>query len=274
LRLDLKLLADVGIVGLPNAGKSTLLRAISAARPRVGDYPFTTLEPVLGVVESGWLRFVVADIPGLIAGAHEGAGLGLAFLRHIERTNVVVHLIDGASGRVGTDMEAVNRELAEYGHGLGEREQIVAVNKIDIPGVRERRAELEAGLRERGHEPLFISAATGEGVDALVEAMAAALAERGDEAGRRPARVEVAVAPPGSGRTARGVTVRREDGVFTVEGERVVTFAEMMPLDSEEGRAELWRRFGRWGVLTALRRAGAKPGARVRLGTVEVEWPR
>jgi GTP-binding protein len=132
LRLDLKLLADVGIVGLPNAGKSTLLTQISAARPKIGAYPFTTLEPNLGVADVGWDRFVVADIPGLIEGAHEGAGLGLDFLRHIERTRVTIHLLDGSSDDPWRDLETVNAELREYGEGLAERPQIVVMNKTDI----------------------------------------------------------------------------------------------------------------------------------------------
>ncbi|HET8944683.1 MAG TPA: GTPase ObgE, partial [Dehalococcoidia bacterium] len=142
LRLDLKLLADVGIVGLPNAGKSTLLSVISAARPKIADYPFTTLEPALGVVESGWERFVVADIPGLIEGAHEGVGLGLEFLRHIERTRLVVHLVDGSSPDPVRDYETVNAELREYGQELADREQVLVVNKIDIPEVSARMGEL------------------------------------------------------------------------------------------------------------------------------------
>jgi GTP-binding protein len=265
LRLDLKLLADVGVVGLPNAGKSTLLRAISAARPKVGDYPFTTLEPSLGVVENKWERFVVADIPGLIEGAHEGAGLGLEFLRHIERTRVLVHLVDGGSDDILRDMDVVNGELLSYGRGLELRPQILAVNKMDITAVAERKDEIVSLLAARSVEPIFISAASGEGREELVGRMAAALAETvvetsevGEEQVLRPA-----------GATLR---VHAEDGYYRVEGERVVSFAEMMPIEDDDARAELWRRLGRWGVVTALRRAGARPGDVIRFGAVELSW--
>lgn len=267
LELDLKLLADVGLVGMPNAGKSTLLRAISAARPRVADYPFTTLEAALGVVELGYDRFVVADIPGLIEGAHAGVGLGLDFLRHVERTRVLVHLADGARPDPLADMDAVDRELAEYGGGLEARQQIVAVNKVDVAEVRGRVPELRELLERRGIDASFISAAQGEGVDDLVRRMAEVLAASREE---RPA-VEVPKLRPRP--LGRGFSVRREDSAFRVEGERVVAFVEMMPVEVEEGRQEMWWRLGRWGVSGALRRAGAAPGDRVRLGKVELEWP-
>ena len=267
LQLDLKLLADVGLVGMPNAGKSTLLRAISAARPRVAAYPFTTLEPALGVVELGYERFVVADIPGLIEGAHAGVGLGLDFLRHVERTRVLVHLVDGARPEPLADMDAVNRELAEYGGGLEARQQIVAVNKVDLAEVRERLPELRELLERRGIDASFISAAQGEGTDDLVRRMAEALAATREE---RPAAEAPKLRPRPLG---RGFSVRREDSAFRVEGERVVVFVEMMPVEVEEGRQEMWWRLGRWGVRGALRRAGAAPGDRVRLGKVELEWP-
>ena len=265
LRLDLKLLADVGIVGLPNAGKSTLLSVMSAARPKIAAYPFTTLEPALGVVESGWERFVVADIPGLIEGAHAGVGLGLEFLRHIERTKVIVHLVDGGSADPLKDCGTVNEELRQYGQGLADRDQILVVTKIDIPEVQERIDELRRVFRSGGQEPMFISAAAGIGVDELIQRMATAVAgeipaERAEEAPplRPPERSQV-------------VSVRREDGAFRVEGERLVAFAEMMPLEEEEARAELWRRFQRWGVTSALRRAGARAGDLVRIGDSEIE---
>jgi len=271
VRLDLKLLADVGLAGLPNAGKSTLLGAMSAARPRIGAYPFTTLEPNLGVVDVGWQRFVAADIPGLIEGAHEGAGLGLDFLRHVERTRLLVHLLDGgAEDQIG-DMETVNRELKEYGHGLHERPQLVVINKIDISEVAAKRDEIAEAFKARGIEPLFISAASGEGVEELVKFLAQRLHELDEEMAAETPPEEIQAPVVRYANRPGSVSIKREDGGFRIEGERAVAFAEMMPLDSEEGRAEVWRRFVRWGVMGALRRAGARRGDRIRLGTVELE---
>ena len=267
LVLDLKLLADVGIVGLPNAGKSTLLRAISAARPKVADYPFTTLEPVLGVVELDWENFVVADVPGLIEGAHLGAGLGLDFLRHIERTKVLLYLIDGGSDDPLADLRVVEAEVKEYGRGVSDRPRLVAVNKIDQPEVSARTGEQRELFARAGIEPMFVSAAGGEGLDELVARLATTLAAENETRPAAPVaapKVEIRV-PAGD------VNVLRENGGFRVEGERAVAFAEMMPVETEEGRAELWSRFRRWGVSGALRRAGARPGDRVRLGRVELE---
>ncbi len=267
IQLDLKLLADVGVVGLPNAGKSTLLQAVSAARPKVAEYPFTTLEPALGVVDVGFERFVVADIPGLIEGAHEGAGLGLDFLRHVERTKVLVHMVDGSSLDPVADMDAVNGELSQYSGALGDRPQLLVVNKIDLPEVEERMPDLEAVFSERGVTPLFLSAAERRGTDELVRRLAEQLAVQGEE---RPLEEIPTIRPQPLGRR---FNVRREGEGFRVEGERVVTFAEMMPVGVEEGKQELWWRLGRWGVSGALRRAGARPGDRVRLGDLELEWP-
>ena len=183
LVLELKLLADVGIVGYPNAGKSTLISRISRARPRIADYPFTTLVPNLGVV--GWRgerSFVVADIPGLIEGAHAGAGLGHQFLRHVERCRVLVHLVDGApqgeDRSPRADYDAINRELALYSPVLADKPQVVAVNKMDLPDARKGAAELKRALARRKRGPaqvLAVSAVTGEGLDALLDAVAAVL---------------------------------------------------------------------------------------------------
>jgi GTP-binding protein len=176
LRLSLKLLADVGLVGFPNAGKSTLLRRISAARPKVASYPFTTLTPSLGVVERGEARIVVADIPGLIEGASDGAGLGHRFLRHVERTRVLVHLLDAGAwlfeGRdLLRDYASLRAELGRYRPELGERHEILALNKADLIDDESALKALEAELREHGLRPIRVSGATGEGTEELVRTM-------------------------------------------------------------------------------------------------------
>ena len=184
IQLSLKLLADAGLVGLPNAGKSTLLRSLSNARPRVADYPFTTLYPVLGMVEREYERFVVADIPGLIEGASEGAGLGDRFLRHIERTRVLVHLVDVGNALLEGrdplhDYEAVRTELGSYALGLLDRREIVALSKIDLVSERDALVDIETKLRDRGCQTIRISSASREGIDELVTCIMQAL-ERED----------------------------------------------------------------------------------------------
>lgn len=183
VELELRLIADAGLVGFPNAGKSTLLSRVSAARPKIADYPFTTTEPYLGVVGlPDGASFVLADIPGLIEGAHQGAGLGHTFLRHISRTRVLVHLIDLASGRdpLG-DFQAVNTELWLYDVSLKERPMLVALNKVDQPDARERAPATAQAIGALGYRTFVISAATGEGVDILMRAVADELAVRPQE---------------------------------------------------------------------------------------------
>jgi len=267
LDLDLKLLSDVGILGIPNAGKSTLLVAISAAHPKIASYPFTTVEPVLGVVEMGYRTFVVAEIPGLIEGAHRGVGLGHDFLRHAERARMFVHLLDGTRPDPLRDMEVINSELAQFGKDLAAKSQIVAVNKLDLPDVAERTGELRELLTARHIEPFFVSAATGQGVGPLLERIAQELSTLIDEA-QVPSPLPVVRPQPLSARFRVSVS----NDVYRVSGERLEAFAEMMPLDEDEGRAEFWRWLNRWGVVAALRRAGIQPGAKVRLGEAEVEW--
>ncbi len=172
LILELKLIADVGVIGYPNVGKSTLLAAVSAAKPRIASYPFTTLEPVLGMVEVGRQSFVLAEIPGLIEGAHLGKGLGHDFLRHIVRTRVLIHLLDGGSGSPAEDMAQVNTELGLFDSALAKKPQLVAVNKIDVPVVEARREELEESFRAIGTDVFFVSAASGEGIPELLAAAA------------------------------------------------------------------------------------------------------
>ena len=185
LRLELKLLADVGLIGYPNVGKSTLLSQISSARPKIADYPFTTLVPTLGVVVHEGLRpFVVADIPGLIEGASSGAGLGLTFLRHVERTRLLVHLLDisdGPSRNPVVDFNTLNHELEAYHPLLSKKTQIVALNKIDLPAVRQRAVETEKEFEKMGRGLYMISSRTGEGIERLMEAVSLALESILDE---------------------------------------------------------------------------------------------
>ncbi len=179
LCLELKLLADVGLIGYPNVGKSTLLSKISSARPKIADYPFTTLVPNLGVVKREDHRaFVVADIPGLIEGASRGAGLGLTFLRHVERTRLLIHLLDisaGPSRNPVKDFQALNQELNAYHPALREKIQIVSLNKIDLPSVRERAMEVKNQFEKMGQRSYMISGKTGEGVEELIQAVAQVL---------------------------------------------------------------------------------------------------
>ena len=168
-RLELKLLADVGIVGRPNAGKSTLLRSVTAATPKVAGYPFTTLEPELGVVTVGWESFVIAEIPGLLKGAHRCIGLGLDFLRHATRTRVLIHLVDGSSVDLSEAIKEVNEELASYGHGLEKKPQIIVINKVDMPEVKSMEQAIREELAWTNAPVRFISAAARIGVRELVE---------------------------------------------------------------------------------------------------------
>lgn len=172
LLLELKLIADVGVIGYPNVGKSTLLAAVSAAKPKIASYPFTTLEPVLGMVELGRQSFVLAEIPGLIEGAHLGKGLGHDFLRHIMRTRVLIHLLDGGSAAPAEDLTHLNTELSLFDSALAKKPQLVAVNKLDLPQVRQRQEEIKQSFADIGTEVFFVSAVSGEGIPELLAAAA------------------------------------------------------------------------------------------------------
>src|SRR5260221_128957 len=177
VRLELRLLADVGLVGFPNAGKSTLVSRLSRARPKIADYPFTTLQPHLGVVQyKDGRSFVLSDLPGLIEGAHRGAGLGHRFLKHMARCRTIIHLVDAAQDRdLLADFDAINRELELFDPGLGRKAQVVAANKIDVPEARERAGELKKTLKKRKIDVHLISGATGEGIPELLDATVRAL---------------------------------------------------------------------------------------------------
>ncbi len=270
LLLDLKLISDIGIIGVPSVGKSTLITAVSAARPKIAAYPFTTLEPVLGVVDVGYDTFVMADIPGLIEGAHAGVGLGHDFLRHVERTRLLVHLLDGTRDDPVGDMDTVNRELELFSEDLARRPQIVAINKIDDLEAQERLPALREQLAARAIEPLVLSAATGEGTPELISRVWADLTRLTRES---PPEIVTAPETPVLRPEARPrVTVEQVDGHFVVRGRRVEAMAEMLDLRQDEPRGEFFRRLHRLGVAAAIRRAGAHAGDRVRFGDVEVAW--
>ena len=184
--LRLKLIADAGLVGLPNAGKSTFLATVTAAKPKIADYPFTTLHPGLGVVRVDGREFVLADIPGLIEGAHEGAGLGDRFLGHIERCRVLLHLVEGTSEHAGRAYKIVRRELEAYGHGLAEKPEIVALSKADALDETTRKEQTARLRRAAGRKPLIVSAASGEGVQGVLRALLAVIDEARTGADAQP----------------------------------------------------------------------------------------
>ena len=281
LFLELKLLADVGLVARPNAGKSTLLSTCSAAKPKIADYPFTTVEPVLGVVSSHGRDFVMMEVPGLLEGAHRGVGLGHQFLRHAERTRIHVLLIDGLSEDPVLDLAMVNDELREFSPGLAGKRQIIAVNKVDVTDVRERREEIEACIGAATEDSadqatgeltvpvMFISAATGEGVQELlgkiVELLAASAGEEktiSPELQDRPAQL----------RPAPREAVYKEDSVYVVESDELERLAALADTRDQRVILQLWREMSRRGLARRLVDAGIEPGDTIRIGQVEVEW--
>ena len=269
LRLELKLLADVGIVGLPNAGKSTLLSVVSAARPKIADYPFTTLHPSLGVVGlDDYTSFVLADIPGLIEGAHQGAGLGDKFLRHVERTRLLIHLLDGASAHPLADVEQINRELALFNERLGAKPQIVVLNKMDLPQAREKWPGVRAALEERGQEPMCISAITGEGVRELMGRVAQMLAELPELERATP----VKVFRPRPRGAERDFTLTRRAEAWVVRGEGIERVAAQTDWRYHEALERFQRILDRWGISQALEEAGVAEGDTVYIGDTELVW--
>jgi GTP-binding protein len=265
LRLELKLIADAGLVGAPNAGKSSLLRAISAATPRVGAYPFTTLDPHLGVAAvPGGEPLVVADIPGLIEGAARGAGLGLRFLRHIERTRVLVYLIDGAAADPFGDLEAVRGEVRAYSAELAHGPSILAVNKVDLAEVRDLR-----GRHERDNL-YWVSALTGEGVQELLAAVDRSIKEAPPPAASNTEPVTVHLRPQRPAR--QPPQVERRPWGFEVSGGALARLVTRTDFDSPHSLANFQVQLDRMGVSEALEEAGAQPGDTVRIGELEFEY--
>lgn len=283
LRLELKLLADVAIVGAPNAGKSSMLAAVSAARPKVADYPFTTLEPVLGVVEYGHDGFVMVDIPGLIEGAHAGVGLGDEFLRHVERTRVLIHVVDGSTPDPVADYLRVRTEMGLFDERLAAKPEVVAFNKCDIPGVDDAFVLCQEELTRTAVVAHGVSAAARIGLDALLRDVVEVLGVAHEQ--RRGSRCSAPLAEVPLESEDRGVSVLRprpvdhrpevrvlRAGRYEVTSRSAVRFAAMVNPANWGARVQLYEQLRRQGVIAALERAGIRPGDTYVVGKLELEW--
>ena len=267
--LEMRLIADVGIVGYPNVGKSTLLAAASAAKPEIASYPFTTREPILGVVEVGQRSFILAEIPGLIDGAHLGRGLGHDFLRHIVRTKILIHLIDGSSASPVENMIQINTEISLFDPALAQKPQLIVVNKIDLPEVQTRLAEIKGAFSSVGTTPFFVSAVTGEGVaDLMAEAIKVLQTATVERVISEKMPVKVFRPQPKS----VGFRVYKEGSIFVVAAPELERIVARTGVASSGIHWQLRRRLARLGVSRALERAGIKPGDRVRCGSLEWDW--
>jgi GTP-binding protein len=272
LQLELRLIADIGLVGLPNAGKSTLLAALTAARPKIADYPFTTLEPNLGVMDFGdedERRPSIADVPGLIEGASGGAGLGHAFLRHVERTRILVHVVDGSSRDPEWGHDVIRSELEAHDPVLLEKPMVVAFNKMDLPAAIDAWPAFRAAREAAGQRVVGVSATSGDGLAELRAALADML----------PSLEELGAPPEPSGVVVHrieamgdGFAVTREDGAFRVRGKRIERIASQTNFEVEESAERFQRDLARMGIDDELRRAGVEPGDLVRIGGTELEW--
>jgi len=268
--LELKTVADVALVGFPSAGKSSLVAALSAARPKIADYPFTTLVPNLGVVSAGDVRFTVADVPGLIPGASEGKGLGLEFLRHVERCSVLVHVIDAATVEPGrdplTDLDVIEAELRAYGR-LGDRPRLVALNKVDVPDARELVELVTPDLRARGLRAFPVSAATHEGLRGLAFAMAELVsAARAAAPAPEPTRIVLRPRAVDEDDVQVERVDRPEGPRFFVRGAKPARWVRQTDFANDEAVGYLADRLARLGVEEALAAAGAQPGDEVVIG--------
>ncbi|MCX7993872.1 MAG: GTPase ObgE [Fimbriimonadales bacterium] len=271
LRLELKLLADVGIVGMPNAGKSTLISRISAAKPKIADYPFTTLVPHLGVVRYQEQSFVVADIPGLIEGAHAGVGLGHQFLRHVERARLLLYLLDASPFATEPPLEAfelLRHELELYKPDLAHKPALVALNKVDtlVPEERASVDEARAALEAQGYEVFAISAYTGEGLEPLLARLAQRIAEL------PPPEPFLEPTPEIAKPQRQPTRVYKEDDVFVVEGTLPLEIVQRTDFGNHEAILRMQKRLKGLGIFRRLQELGAQEGDIVRIGEVELEY--
>jgi len=275
LFLELKLLADVGLLAKPNAGKSTLISMCSAAKAKVADYPFTTVEPVLGVVRVGEDDFVMMEVPGLLEGAHEGIGLGHEFLRHAERARLYVHMLDGLSEDPVNDYRMINQELEQFSPAMAEKPQLVVINKLDVTEVREAQKELTERLMEaigdKGSSVQFVSAATGEGVDTLMGSIFKTLAEMPVEVVEEGPELEPMRTRPQRSAGRENVW-RASNGVYVVESEMMERLTAMADTRDQRVLLQLWREMRKTGLATRLIDAGIEAGDTIRFGKVELTW--
>ncbi len=274
LRLELRLIADIGLVGLPNAGKSTLLAALTAATPKIAAYPFTTLEPNLGVLDLGLTdpedtrRPTLADVPGLIEGASGGAGLGHAFLRHVERTRVLLHVVDVAAPTALAAHAAIREELRLHDPALLAKPGFVVANKIDLPGAAERAVELARSVAADGEACVAVSAMTGEGLPELVHRLRTLLPAAGSDEAVMPAGVVVHRLE----QAASTFSVQREADGYRVRGRRIERLVAQTDFDNEESAERFQRDLERLGIDRELRRAGVTAGDTVRIGSHVLAW--
>ena len=268
LALEVKVLADVGVIGVPNAGKSSFVAKATAARPKIAAYPFTTLEPVLGVVENRGSTFVIAEIPGLIGGAHRGVGLGHSFLRHAERTLIFLHLLDGNAIDPIEDFKQVNKELELYSQELADRPQLVVINKIDLPEVRARVPEITEELRAFKVDLLAMAAVTGEGVQGVLDTVLTAMAPIDRQ--RKPSSHQLIDGTPR--REKNGAIVAFGEGAWSVRWPIVERLAALSNTDDQRVVGQLFREFERIGVLAAAASKGIKHGDTVHIGDWAFTW--
>ena len=269
LRLELKLIADIGLIGVPNAGKSTLLSVLTNAQPKIAAYPFTTLEPNLGVAQvDDDTTVVLADIPGLIEGAHTGAGLGHDFLRHIQRTRVLIHLLDGLSEDPVADYSQINSELSLFDANLGKKPQLVALNKIDQPEVQERLADIRKKFKKQKVEFVTISALARTNTRELLLQAAARLAETPP---LEEAEIPVPIYRPEKDASQFNVT-REDDGVWRLSGAAIERAAAMTYWEHDGSVRRFQKLMEKLGVDEALRKAGVQEGDTVAIGDYELEW--
>jgi len=264
---ELKLLADVGLIGFPNAGKSTLLSRMTAAKPKIADYPFTTLYPNLGIVDTGYgegQSFILADIPGLIEGAHEGQGLGHEFLRHVERTRVLIHVLD-MTGLERDPIEGfnnINKELANYSEKLSDKPQIIAANKVDLPEARDNYVEAKLILEKRGFKVIPISGVTGEGIKQLISEVSKMLATI-------PKITQIEEIKEYTLVEEEPFKIKKQDGIFQITGRYVERLIAMTNLENDSAVKRLQRTFKRIGLDDELKRLGVRVGDTVKIGDIE-----